>query len=864
MAGLSSIGIGSGLDIQGIIDKLMAAESQAPRAALAKKEASYQAKLSAYGMLSGAISSLQSTLANLNNQSTFKAVNATPSDASIFTASASSSAGVGSYSINVTKLAQAQTLSTTGQASTTATIGSGATTKLTFQFGTLSTSGNLTKQSANLSAAASSSGIAAGSLSINGTIITTGAGTNSAKALATAINLETGTTGVTATAQGTDTGALGTFTTTTGTATYTLDVGGVNIITNGAAGTDAAAVDAAVTAAAAALTTAGISYTGTAAAGTLKFTNADGANISIQESGAGASGGFAASIGIGTTKTFTSSVTLSSATTLTVGGSNPSAAGFSAGTGLRTFTQSANQPSASVTIDNTNNSLQGIRDAINKANIGVSASIVSDGTPTNPYHLVIKSNQTGQESSMRISVQNGGDPSLASLLSFDASGTTLTETSVAQNAALTVNGIAVSSQTNTVSGAIEGASLELAKTGAGNLNITRNTSSVTSSVDAFVKAFNDVNSTIQKLSSYNAETKKGGPLTGDSSVRTIETELRKMLSSTVTDSNSTLKTLRDVGLSVSREGVMSVDSSKLSAAMSKDLDNVAALFSSVGKTTDSLVTFVSAGSNSAPGEYDVSISKLATQGKVAGSKDLTLSPLTIDSSNRDLTITVDGTAASVALTPGTYNSTEIASLVQSAINGASELSSKGIAVSVTIDASGHLNITSNKYGSESKVSVSGMSVAVLMGTATSTDGIDVAGAIGGVAAKGDGQFMIGADGSPAAGLKLQVTGGAVPTLPATSISRGRVNFSKGFAFHLNELVGGFLGDKGLLGSRTDGLKNSIKGISKQSEALEARLTATEARYRKQFLALDATISKMNSTSTYLTQQLAQISSLSSK
>lgn len=864
MAGLSSAGIGSGLDIQGIIDKIMAAESQAPRAALAKKEASYQAKLTAYGTLSGALSSLQSALGSLNNQSTFKAVNAAPSDTTIFTATATSTAGIGSYSIDVTKLAQAHSLSAKGQASTTATIGSGTSTKLIFQFGTLSTSSNLTKQSANMSAGVVSGGIAAGSLSINGTTITTGAGTNSAKALAAAINLETGTTGVTATAQTTDTGALGTFTTTSGAGTYTLDIGGVNIINNGAVGTDAAAIDAAITAAAGSLTTAGISYTGTAAAGTLKFTRADGDNVTIKESGAGASGGFAASIGIGATKTFTSSVSLSSTSTLTVGGNDPAAAGLTAGSGVRAFTQSANQPSASVTIDNTNNSLQGIRDAINKANIGVSASIVSDGSATNPYRLVIKSNKTGEESSMRISVQSGGDAALANLLSFDASGTTMTETSKAQNAALKVNGIDVTSQTNSVSGAIEGASLELLKVGTSNLNLTRNTSSVKSAVDSFVKAYNDINSTIQKLTGYDAESKQGGVLLGDSSVRTIQTELRKMLSSPVNGSNSTLKTLREVGISVSKEGVMSVDSAKLSAAMSKDLDDVAALFSSVGKTTDSLVSFVSAGANSTPGEYEVAISRLATQGKVTGSKNLTLAPLTIDASNRDLTITVDDTVASVSLTPGTYTAAEVAALVQSAINGTSALSSKGIAVSATIDASGNLNITSNKYGSTSKISVTGNGVADLMGAPTTTDGLDVAGTIAGVVAKGDGQFLIGADGSPASGLKLQITGGAVPTPPATSISRGLINFSKGYAFHLDKLVGGFLGDKGLLSSRTNGLKSSIKDIGKQSDALETRLAATEARYRKQFLALDVTISRMNATSTYLSQQLAQLSNLSGK
>jgi flagellar hook-associated protein 2 len=863
---ISSPGIGSNLDINGIIAKLMQAEA-VPLQALAKKEASYQAKLSAFGNLSGAISSFQTALAGLNNQATFKAMNAASSDSSLFTASATSAASAGNYSINVTKLAQAQTLSAAGRASTTAAIGVGTTTKLTFQFGTLD-GASLAKAGTTLGAGIVSGGIPAGSLSINGTAIATDASTTSAKALAAAINLQTGTTGVTATAAPTTTAVLNSFTAvnTGASGSYTLNVGGVVIAnvtapstTFTAADLDSAIATAGAGSVGAQLSAAGITVRGTAAAGTLQFVKADGSNIDITQTLTGsAAGGFTA-LTNGVTQTTTASVSLSSSTTLTIGGSDPAAAGFMAGSGVPSFTPSANEPSGSVTIDNTSNSLQGIRDAINKANLGVTASIVSDGSAT-PYRLVIKSNKTGAESSMKISVQAGGDPAVASLLRYDhdpaAAPTTLTETAAAQSAALTVNGIAVSSQTNSVTGAIEGVSLDLVKTGTGNLNVTSNTSTVKSSVDAFVKAYNDLNTTIKKLTSYNAESKQAGVLLGDSSVRDIEAELRKMLSSSVSGSNSALKTLRDVGISVSREGTMSVDSSKLSAAMSKNLADVGALFSSMGKTTDSLISFVSSGSGSTPGEYEVFVSKLATQGNVAGSRDLRPLAVGIDGSNQNLTVTVDGVTASVSLPPGSYTAAETAALVQSAINGASELSSKGIAVSVKLDASGFMNITSNKYGSESKISISGDSVGTLLGTATSSDGIDAAGTIGGIAAKGSGQFLTGAEGSLTAGLKLQITGGA------ENASRGLVTFSQGHAFHLDKLVEGFLGDKGLLSGRTNGIKESIKDVGKQNENLNKRLADIEARYRKQFTALDVAISRMTSTSAYLSQQLAQIANLS--
>src|SRR4051794_13990974 len=94
--------IGSHLDIKSIVSKLMQAESQS-LTDLAKKEAGYQAKLSAFGNLSGSLSAFQTALTNLNNLSTFKSVNATSSNTSILSATATSQALPGAYNINVTQ-----------------------------------------------------------------------------------------------------------------------------------------------------------------------------------------------------------------------------------------------------------------------------------------------------------------------------------------------------------------------------------------------------------------------------------------------------------------------------------------------------------------------------------------------------------------------------------------------------------------------------------------------------------------------------------------------------------------------------------------------------------------------------------------
>ena len=127
------------------------------------------------------------------------------------------------------------------------------------------------------------------------------------------------------------------------------------------------------------------------------------------------------------------------------------------------------QATGSVVIDSTNNSLQGIRDAINNAGLGVTASIVSDGTDK-PYHLVLSSTKTGANSAMKISLSGSdgqpADSALSDLLSYDAGGTqNLKQNSAAQNTMFSVNGIPITSSSNSVDTAIEGVTLNITKVG---------------------------------------------------------------------------------------------------------------------------------------------------------------------------------------------------------------------------------------------------------------------------------------------------------------------------------------------------------------------------------------------------------------
>jgi flagellar hook-associated protein 2 len=887
--GLSSSGIGSGLDVDSLVSKLMSAEA-APLANYAKKSAAVQSEIAAYGKLSGAIGTFQGALSSLSSVSTFRALGVTAGDTDVLTGSASGKAVPGNYKINVTQLASAQSLTTAGMASTSAMIGAGAKTVLTFQFGTVG-GGSFGVSGSALGASIASGGIAAGSLTLNGTAIATDGNTRSAKQLAAAINAQTEKSGVSATAGATSTAAdlfgsagassFGTVTAALG-SSYSLTVGGVELAALDDTGTGgplaAGDIDTALTGTnptTQALAAAGITFAGKASDGTLRFSAADGADIAVTETvtGAGVKGGIktaGTAANDGSTLTATAGISLSSSsgTSILVGGSNPSLAGLTAGTqGSYTgssFTQDGAQASGTVTLEAGDQSLAGIRDAINKANMGVTASIISDGSDS-PYHLVITSNKTGATSSMKIGVAGvdgaDPDPAIASLLGYDPSGAQgLTQTSAAQSTKLNVNGIEVSSNSMDVTGAVEGLTISVKDTGTSTLNVTRDTASVRTAIDSFVKAYNSLNTTIGSLTAYNADTKSAGPLQGDATARGIQSQLRATLGKAVQGLGGGLTTLSQVGISFQKDGSLAVDSAKLSKAMTEKYDDIAGVFAAVGKATDSMISVSSNSSKTQAGNYAVNITQMATRGALKSENALAAS--TTVAANTTWTVTLNQTdpvtaskVQNIAIPAGTYNQKELAAMLRSAINGDSDFAGSGDTVETEVDADGKLSISSSKYGETSNIaiaSLTGTRVEDLFGAATPAKGLNVAGTIGGLAATGNGQTLTAMAGSMVEGLQLAVTGG-------TAGDRGTVSFSQGYAFQLNTLAAGFIGTTGMVTSKTNGLNETVKSIQKQTDAFNTRLSAIETRYRAQFTALDTMLSSMQTTQSYLTQQLAAIS-----
>ena len=223
--------------------------------------------------------------------------------------------------------------------------------------------------------------------------------------------------------------------------------------------------------------------------------------------------------------------------------------------------------------------------------------------------------------------------------------------------------------------------------------------------------------------------------------------------------------------------------------------------------------------------------------------------------NDTLALTLGDTTATVTLTAGSYTASALATQIQSAINGTSAFITAGKTVSVT-QALDVLTITATSYGSTSTASMTATTARTnLFGTPTATTGVDAAGTINGAAALGSGQFLTGVTGNAAEGLKVQIIGGLTG-------ARGTVDYSQGYAYSLNKLLGNFLASAGSIASRTDGINKSITDIDLQRKTISRRLAATEALYRKQFSGLDTLVANMNTTSNSLSSMLASLPSSS--
>ncbi|HEU0197026.1 MAG TPA: flagellar filament capping protein FliD [Nevskiaceae bacterium] len=243
------------------------------------------------------------------------------------------------------------------------------------------------------------------------------------------------------------------------------------------------------------------------------------------------------------------------------------------GAGSIAFTLGSGK-TASVNVSAGSDSLQDVANAINAANVGVRASIINDGSGS-PWRLVLQSSTTGTAAAVS-SVSFSG--ALASSLSLDS-----TTQITAQNAALTVDGIAVTSASNTVQDAIAGTTLTLASTGASTVSIAADSSAIANSVQSFVTDYNAVIGAVNKVASYDASTNVAGPLFANSTVQGVTSQLASFVDG-LAGGGGGFSGLAQLGVTLNTDGTLSFNSSTFDAAFAGNPTGVAQFFTGTDGT----------------------------------------------------------------------------------------------------------------------------------------------------------------------------------------------------------------------------------------------------------------------------------------
>jgi len=254
------------------------------------------------------------------------------------------------------------------------------------------------------------------------------------------------------------------------------------------------------------------------------------------------------------------------------------------------FTPKTGSSAINITIGPGETSLASVRDKINAAGAGVTATIVKDASGS---RLAIRSSSTGAENAFRISATETNDDGDAttglSMLSYDATAPSqLTRSQSAVNANATINGIAVTSASNTLDGVADGLTLTLLKPTTTDVavGVTADDNAVKTAVTTFTTAFNALASFIQAQTKYDATSKTGGALQGDRTVGGLQSQLRNVLNQ-ATGASSVYTRLSDIGISMKSDGTLTTDSTKLTAAIANRTEMRKAL------ATDGATTAVS-------------------------------------------------------------------------------------------------------------------------------------------------------------------------------------------------------------------------------------------------------------------------------
>lgn len=535
--------------------------------------------------------------------------------------------------------------------------------------------------------------------------------------------------------------------------------------------------------------------------------------------------------------------------------------------------RSGNRPPATITIDASNNTLQGLADAINASDSGVSAAIIQDGSGSTPYRLLLTSKTAG--SANAISLENNLSASSGGAVqpTFDLDQ----PVQAAANASVTLGtgagAITVESTSNEVKGVIDGVTLNLLQADPAQTITVRVSADVTAGVGAvqdFVDSYNATMDFIAGLTKYDPDTKTSGLLLGDRTVLDIQQQLRSAILDVVPGVSSKANRLTAIGISVDDKGKLQLNSTRLQDLLSGRVEGVSPadvqrLFALGGDSTHPGVSFLlgSTRTKDSTTPYQIDITQAAQQAALSGAAPLAPS-LVIDGSNNTLNLKLDSVDVQVTLANGTYSAQQLADLLESTINASPNLGGRGIATSLA--GSGELVLTSVAYGTSSQVTITGGSLAAALSLTPgqSAIGVDVAGSFivnGQVeTATGRGRVLTGnADNANTADLQVRVS---LPPGQVVGGPEAELTVTRGIGARLDSLLGRMLDSvSGQFAGANKRFNDTIDGLQKSIARQQASFDRQQQSIAQQFQAMEAAIAKLQSSGSMLSAQLAGLNNL---
>ena len=237
-----------------------------------------------------------------------------------------------------------------------------------------------------------------------------------------------------------------------------------------------------------------------------------------------------------------------------------------------------------ITIDTTNNSLAGLRDAINAANAGVTATIVDTSGNGTEYQLVLTSTETGASNRVELVETSGtGTDANLNLRTLNSLGSPADYSQL--DAEVSINGLVVHRATNKISDLVAGVTFELKATGTTTVSVANDTQAVANKIKAFVDAYNSVQDFI--LSQQNDPSgKAGGPLAADATLRAVQRNLRDALSASAVNDGGAFTNLTEIGIGRDDQGKLTLDQAKLDDRLRNAFSDTIALLA--GKTSSNV------------------------------------------------------------------------------------------------------------------------------------------------------------------------------------------------------------------------------------------------------------------------------------